>query len=80
MRFSVGYELTETVRAAILQIPENAWVPALDQGGSAHKNGVSLTITLASRGQTAIREFTGRLASRRTSRRTQPSRSPGAPV
>ncbi len=31
MRFSVGYELTEPVRAAILEIPENAWVPALDQ-------------------------------------------------
>jgi len=31
MRFSVGYELTEQVRAAILQIPEDAWRPALDQ-------------------------------------------------
>ena len=26
MRFSVGYELTERVRAAILEIPEDAWV------------------------------------------------------
>ena len=34
MRFSFGYELTETVRAAILEIPEDAWVPALDQDGS----------------------------------------------
>jgi hypothetical protein len=25
MRFSVGYELTESVRSAILQIPEDAW-------------------------------------------------------
>ena len=33
MRFSVGYELTEPVRAAILEIPEDAWVPALDQDG-----------------------------------------------
>ena len=39
MRFSVGYELTETVRAAILQIPEDAWIGALDQDGSARKNG-----------------------------------------
>ena len=45
MRFSVGYELTETVRAAILQIPEDAWVPALDQDGSARENGEVAEIT-----------------------------------
>ena len=45
MRFSVGYELTETVRSAILQIPENAWVPALDQDGSTRKNGEVVEIT-----------------------------------
>lgn len=39
MRFSVGYELTESVRAAILQIPDDAWVAALDQDGSQRKNG-----------------------------------------
>jgi hypothetical protein len=45
MRFSVGYELTEQVRAAILQIPEDAWVPALDQDGSARTNGEVCEIT-----------------------------------
>jgi len=45
MRFSVGYELTEPVRAAILQIPEEAWIPALDQDGSARKNGEVCEIT-----------------------------------
>jgi Transposase DDE domain group 1 len=45
MRFSVGYELTEPVRSAILQIPEHAWVPALDQDGSARKNGEVAEIT-----------------------------------
>jgi hypothetical protein len=45
MRFSVGYELTETVRSAILQIPEDAWVAALDQDGSARKNGEVAEIT-----------------------------------
>jgi len=45
MRFSVGYELTEQVRAAILQIPEDAWVPALDQDGSARDNGEVAEIT-----------------------------------
>ena len=45
MRFSVGYELTEQVRAAILQIPEDAWVPALDQDGSARNNGEVCEIT-----------------------------------
>src|ERR671915_2085038 len=28
LRFSVGYELTEAVRAAILELAEQAWVPA----------------------------------------------------
>jgi len=45
MRFSVGYELTEQVRAAILQIPEDAWVPALDQDGSHRTNGEVAEIT-----------------------------------
>jgi hypothetical protein len=39
MRFSVGYELTEPVRAAILELPEPAWVQALDQDGSERLNG-----------------------------------------
>ena len=45
MRFSVGYELTEQVRAAILEIPEDAWVPALDQDGSERENGEVAEIT-----------------------------------
>lgn len=45
MRFSVGYELTESVRAAILQIPDDAWVAALDQDGSQRKNGEVAEIT-----------------------------------
>ncbi len=45
MRFSVGYELTETVRSAILQIPKDTWVVALDQDGSARKNGEVVEIT-----------------------------------
>jgi hypothetical protein len=45
MRFSVGYELTESVRSAILEIPEDAWVAALDQDGSARTNGEVAEIT-----------------------------------
>ena len=45
MRFSVGYELTERVRAAILEIPEDAWVVALEQDGSARHNGEVAEIT-----------------------------------
>jgi Transposase DDE domain group 1 len=45
IRFSVGYELTEPVRAAILQIPEDAWVLALDQDGSERNNGEVCEIT-----------------------------------
>src|SRR5919106_865308 len=45
MRFSVGYELTEPVRAAILEVPEDAWVGALDQDGSMRDNGEVVEIT-----------------------------------
>jgi Transposase DDE domain group 1 len=45
MRFSVGYELSEPVRAAILQIPADAWVSALDQDGSERNNGEVAEIT-----------------------------------
>ncbi len=33
IRFSVGYELNDTVRAAILELPETAWIQAIDAGG-----------------------------------------------
>jgi hypothetical protein len=45
MRFSVGYELTEPVRAAILELPEPAWVTALDHDGSERPNGEVAEIT-----------------------------------
>jgi hypothetical protein len=45
MRFSVGHELTEPVRAAILEIPDDAWVPALAQDGSERANGEVAEIT-----------------------------------
>ena len=45
LRFSVGYELTEPVRAAILEIPADAWVTALDQDGSERENGEVAEIT-----------------------------------
>ena len=37
--FSVGYDLTEAVRAAIIDLPEDAWVSALDQDGGQRPNG-----------------------------------------
>jgi hypothetical protein len=45
IRFSVGYELTVPVRAAILEIPADAWVLALDQDGSERENGEVAEIT-----------------------------------
>jgi len=45
LRFSFGYELTETVRAAILRTPDGAWIPALDQDGSERENGEVVEIT-----------------------------------
>jgi hypothetical protein len=45
MRFSVGYELTEPVRAAILKIPAGAWLPALEKDGGERANGQVAEIT-----------------------------------
>ncbi len=45
MRFSVGYELTEKVRDAILQIPEDAWIPAVEKDGSERENGQVAEVT-----------------------------------
>ena len=45
MRFSFGYELTVAVRAAILEIPEDAWIAALDQDGGERQNGQVAEIT-----------------------------------
>jgi hypothetical protein len=43
--FSFGYELTETVRATILQTSDDAWIAALDQDGSERENGQVVEIT-----------------------------------
>jgi hypothetical protein len=43
--FSVGYDLTETVRAAILQIADKCWVAAIDQDGRERPNGHVCEIT-----------------------------------
>jgi Transposase DDE domain group 1 len=45
MRFSFGYDLTDTVRQAILETPEDGWVPALDQDDSVRENGEVAEIT-----------------------------------
>jgi hypothetical protein len=45
LRFSFGYELTESVRTALLGTPEDAWVAALDQDGSERENGQVIEIT-----------------------------------
>jgi Transposase DDE domain group 1 len=45
LRYSAGYELTDPVRAAILKIPETAWVCALATDGSERENGQIAEIT-----------------------------------
>jgi hypothetical protein len=45
MRFSVGYELTAAVRSAILDIPDEAWVCALNADGSQRANGEVADVT-----------------------------------
>jgi hypothetical protein len=43
--FSVGYDLTEPARAAILALPEDSWLPALDRDGAWRPNGQVAEIT-----------------------------------
>lgn len=43
--FSVGYDLTETVRTAILEIPDTDWESALDQDGDERPNGQVCEVT-----------------------------------
>ena len=45
LRYSVGYELTDQVRVAILKIPENSWIAALATDGSERENGQIAEIT-----------------------------------
>jgi len=45
LRFSVGYELTEPVRTAILDLPAAAWAPASDQDDTVRANGEVAEIT-----------------------------------
>lgn len=45
LRFSFGYELSDAVRAAILNVAEDAWTAALDQDGSERPNGQVVEIT-----------------------------------
>ena len=45
IRYSVGYDLTETVRAAIVALEEESWRPAVDQDGSERPNGEVAEIT-----------------------------------
>jgi hypothetical protein len=45
IEFSVGYELNEGVRGAILEIPDSDWIPALDQDGGPRPNGQVAEIT-----------------------------------
>ena len=45
IRYSVGYDLTDAVRAAILTTPDTGWVSALDQDGSQRRNGQVAEIT-----------------------------------
>ncbi len=43
--FSVGYDLTETIRVAILKIPDEGWVTGIDQDGGNRPNGHVTEIT-----------------------------------
>jgi len=43
VRFSVGFDLTAPVRAAVLELVAEAWVPARDADGQDHDGAQSLS-------------------------------------
>jgi len=45
LRFSVGLDLTKSVRDAILALPETTWQPAIDADGRARDNGQVAELT-----------------------------------
>ncbi len=45
IRFSVGYDLTESVRTAVLEIADEDWACAVDQDGSQRTNGQVAELT-----------------------------------
>jgi hypothetical protein len=45
LRYSVGYELSEQVRAAILKVPEDSWIASLATDGTPRPNGQIVEIT-----------------------------------
>ena len=45
IRFSLGYDLTEPVRDAMLKIPAHAWVAAIEQDGLERENGEVCEVT-----------------------------------
>jgi hypothetical protein len=45
IRFSVGFDLTEPVREAVLAMPADAWMPALTQGGKVRKGAAVCELT-----------------------------------
>jgi hypothetical protein len=70
LRYSVGYELTDQIRVAILKIPEAAWVCALATDGSERENGQIAEITDLIRPHHLARAIAGDRAARaRASRR-----------
>ncbi len=46
LQFSVGFDLTEPVRAAIVAVPETAWRPALTQAGEEREGATVAELTL----------------------------------
>lgn len=45
IRFSFGYALTEPVRQALLELPETAWQPAIDQDGKPRDGAWTTELT-----------------------------------
>jgi len=45
IRYSVGYDLTDAVRAAIRELADESWVSALDQDGAERSNGQVAPVT-----------------------------------
>jgi hypothetical protein len=45
IRYTVGYEMTPAVCQAIVRIPENTWIPAINTDGTTRRNGQVAELT-----------------------------------
>jgi len=66
LRYTVGYELTDAVRAAIRKLPEDPWIAALAADGRERENGQIAEISIATSRSSSAASANARTPRRRS--------------